>query len=107
MPSIDPIPNCTSLQQIRENIDRIDHRLVALIAERGLFVRQAARFKTTMDEVEAPQRVEQVISKVTELAKELGASPSVVEQVYRAMISAFIHAELAEYNSIQDASGPT
>jgi isochorismate pyruvate lyase len=36
-------------------------------------------------------------AKVKALAVELGANPSVTEQVYRAMISCFIDAELAEH----------
>ena len=47
--------------------------------------------------MKAPQRVEQVIAKVTSLAKELGANPTITEQVYRAMIYAFLIAELAEH----------
>ena len=65
-------------------------------------MKQAARFKKTTDDVKAPQRVEQVISKVTALSQELGANPSVTEQVYRAMISGFINAELAEHASLKN-----
>ncbi len=86
--------NCTSIEDVRSNIDRIDRQIVALLAERGIFVKQAARFKKTTDDVKAPQRVEQVIAKVMALSQELGANPSVTEQVYRAMISGFISAEL-------------
>lgn len=88
---------CASLEQVRAHIDRLDHQIVALLAERGGYVRQAARFKKTPEEVRAPQRVEQVIIKVTDLADQLGASPVVVERVYRAMISAFIAEELAAH----------
>jgi len=45
--------------------------------------------------------VEQVIAKVKALATVLGASTSVTEQVYRAMISGFIEAELAEHAAQQ------
>lgn len=92
--------HCNSIEEVRDNIDRIDREMVTLLAERGDYVRQAARFKKTTDDVKAPQRVEQVISKVTALSRELGANPSVTEQVYRAMISGFIHAELAEHTAI-------
>ena len=47
-------------------------------------------------EVEAPARVEQVITRVRGLAKSAGASPEVVERLYRAMIAAFIELEDAE-----------
>jgi isochorismate pyruvate lyase len=88
---------CHSIDEVRSQIDRIDRQIVALLAERGGYVQQAARFKRNTDEVRAPQRVEQVIAKVTALAAELGANPTVTEQVYRAMIAAFIEAELAEH----------
>ncbi len=92
-----PITDCNSLEEVRANIDRIDRRIVALLAERGSYVQQAARFKQTSRDVEAPQRVERVIAKVTMLAGELGANPTVTEQVYRAMVRAFIDAEQAEH----------
>lgn len=78
-------------------IDRIDRQIVGLLAERGHYVKQAAKFKKTTADVKAPQRVEQVIAKVKALAVELDANPAVTEQVYRAMIAAFIEAELAEH----------
>jgi isochorismate pyruvate lyase len=95
--------DCTSIEVVRSNIDRIDRQIVTLLAERGSYVKQAARFKKSTDEVKAPQRVEQVIRKVTALSDELGADPIVTEQVYRAMIAAFIDAELDEHRAISNA----
>lgn len=91
-----PIP-CESLDEVRGQIDRLDREIVALLAERGDYVRQAARFKKTKHDVAAPARVEQVIAKVRALAGEKGAEPEVVERVYRAMIAAFIEAEQKEH----------
>src|SRR5690606_39003683 len=88
---------CRSIDEVRVNIDSIDKEIVGLLAERGGFVKQAARFKKTTDDVKAPQRVEQVITKVRALAAELGGNPEVTEAVYRSMISAFISAELQEH----------
>lgn len=73
---------------------------MSLLAERGGYVAQAARFKKTTDDVKAPQRVEQVTAKVGALSRELGANPTVTEAVYRAMIAAFIEAELAEHAAL-------
>jgi isochorismate pyruvate lyase len=95
------IDNCQNIEEVRTHIDRIDRQIVALLAERGAYVKQAAKFKKTTTDVEAPQRVEQVISKVTALSVELGANPTVTEQVYRAMIAGFINAELAEHAALQ------
>ena len=97
---MDRAVDCTSLEEVRSNIDAIDRMIVSLLAERGDFVMQVARFTKSTEDVKAPQRVEQVISKTRLLAHDVGANPDVTEAVYRAMISAFISAELAKYASL-------
>ena len=92
--------DCQSLEEVREHIDLLDRQIVSLIAQRGAYVSQAARFKKDSNAVKAPQRVEQVFAKVRELASELGANPQVTEAVYRAMIAAFIQQELAEHSAL-------
>ncbi len=89
--------DCTSLAQVRAEIDRLDEQIVRLLAERGGYVLAAARFKHSADEVPAPQRVEQVIAHVRALALQHGALPEVVERSYRAMIAAFIEAEFRHW----------
>ena len=91
---------CTSIEDVRRHIDQIDRELVALLGKRGKFVTQAAAFKKTTDDVRAPARVEQVIQKVRALADATGASPEVVEKVYRAMIAAFIEEELRTHAAL-------
>jgi len=88
---------CTSLAQVRDEIDRIDAQIVPLLAERGGYVLAAARFKSQAAEVPAPQRVEQVVAHVRALAETHGALPEVVERTYRAMIAAFIEAEMRHW----------
>jgi isochorismate pyruvate lyase len=95
---------CNSLDEVRENIDLVDRQIVSLLAERGEFVKQAARFKKTTVDVKAPARVEQVIAKVRALAGELGANPNITEQVYRAMIAALIEAEMQEHTRLNEKS---
>ena len=92
--------HCHSLEQVREQIDLLDRQIVSLIAQRGAYVSQAARFKKDSNAVKAPQRVEQVFAKVRGLASELGANPQVTEDVYRAMIAGFIQQELAEHSAL-------
>lgn len=88
---------CDNLNEVRQEIDKIDCELIGLIAKRGDYVQQAAKFKKTTGDVKAPDRVEQIICKVKTLAAKLSASESVVEATYRAMISAFIKVEMSEY----------
>ena len=87
---------CSSLEEVRANIDRIDNEIIKLIAERGTYVVQASAFKKSEDAVNAPNRVEAVISKVRKKAEEYGANPDIVETLYREMISRFIQVEMNE-----------
>ncbi|KTB69467.1 MULTISPECIES: chorismate mutase [Pseudomonas] len=93
----------STIEEVRTHIDNIDRDVVALLAKRGKLVNQAAAFKKTTDDVRAPNRVEQVIAKVRAMASETGASPEVVEQVYRAMIAAFINEELKTHAALANA----
>jgi isochorismate pyruvate lyase len=95
---------CKNLDEVRANIDRLDRAIIPLLAERGDYVLQAARFKPNAADVPAPGRVEEVIQKVLQLAREHGAIPDVVEKTYRAMIAAFIAAEHAEHQTIWSKS---
>ncbi|MGB0065038.1 MAG: chorismate mutase [Terracidiphilus sp.] len=91
--------DCESLDEVRQQIDRIDKGIVALIAERSAYVLRAASFKKSHADVPAPQRAEEVVRKAKGLAVESGANPAVVERVYREMIAAFIEAEMAEISA--------
>ncbi|MBO4867689.1 MAG: chorismate mutase [Ruminococcus sp.] len=90
---------CECIDEVRNEIDRIDDMIVKLIAERGQYVRQAAGFKKNSDDVKAPDRVEKVIAGVREKAENYGGDPDITESVYRTMISCFIDAETKEFNS--------
>ncbi len=84
---------CANLREVRTNIDRIDHEIVKLIAERGSFVHEAARFKENPAAVEDKNRVEAIIQKLRGIAGETHVAPEVVEATYRAMIAAFTEEE--------------
>lgn len=87
---------CQSLDEVRANIDRLDRQIVPLLAERETYVREAARFKPGADAVVVPARVEQVVSKATAQARELGASTHAMDRIYRAIIDAMTELEIAE-----------
>ena len=92
---------CNSIDEVRNNINNIDEQIVQLIAQRGEFVKQAAKFKKDSDAVKAPKRVEEVINKVKKLAQLNGANEEVVENVYRTMINNFIKAEMKEFEKLK------
>ena len=87
---------CENLEQARAKIDLIDQTLIEMIATRQFYVDQAVRFKRTAEDVQSPERVQQVINKVREQAIQLHTDPDLVEKIYREMIQHFIQRELKE-----------
>ncbi len=88
---------CSSLEEVRENIDRIDNEIINLIAQRRKYVVQASSFKKDEQGVKDSSRVEKVISKVREKADMYGANADMIETLYREMISRFIDMEMSEF----------
>ncbi len=84
---------CDTLADVRSAIDQIDTLLVGLLAQRGHYVREAARFKRDLQAVAAPKRAQQVLDQALAHARDVGAEPDVVEAVYRAMVQSFIALE--------------
>lgn len=89
--------NCSNLEEVRANIDRIDDAIIRLIAERGTFVAQAAAFKKDADGVRDTARVEKVLQKVRAKAADYGADADMTEALYREMICRFVEMELREF----------
>ena len=81
---------CQSLQEIRDNIDRLDSLIVPLLAERLDYVGQAASFKKTRTDVVVPERIEFIVQKVRAQAALLGSDPDVFERVFRAIMDNYI-----------------
>ena len=88
---------CSSLEEVRSNIDRIDNEIIKLIAERGNYVIQASKLNKAS--VKAPDCVDAVIAKVRNMAKEYGADANMAEALYREMISRFVTMELQEFSN--------
>ncbi|KQX64521.1 chorismate mutase [Angustibacter sp. Root456] len=83
------------LASVRAALDELDGRVVELLVERQHLVAQAAAFKHTDSEVQAPQRVAAVVRRARQLAEQHGGSGDLVEQVYTALVAAFVAHERA------------
>lgn len=90
-----PVPagRCANMDEVREEIDRIDRTLVDLIAERFAYVDRAWQLKASPTDARVPWRVQQVIDKVKERADERGLPPELAEALWRQMIGWFIQYE--------------
>ncbi|MDO5625262.1 MAG: chorismate mutase [Pseudomonadota bacterium] len=98
------VPLCDTLADVRARIDALDRQIVALLAERGRCVKDAARFKRDAFQVSAPARQQQVLDKVRHLAEAQGAYPEVIEAAYRALIAGFIAREQADFSDMEDVA---
>jgi isochorismate pyruvate lyase len=85
--------DCSNMEEVRAEIDRIDLNLVDLIGERFTYVDRAWQLKRSPSEARVPWRIQQVIDKVRARAKEQGLPPELAEALWRQMIGWFIQYE--------------
>ena len=90
---------CNSLEEVRQEIDLLDDQIVELIGTRNSYIKQAAKFKNTVDEVKAPERISEIMSKVRHKALTLGMSPNLLEEIYTIMIDEMVESEIAEFRN--------
>jgi isochorismate pyruvate lyase len=85
--------DCTSMDQVRAEIDRLDDLILDLIAERFTYVDRAWQLKANPAEATVPWRIRQVIDRVEERAKQKGLPPELAVALWRQMIGWFIQYE--------------
>lgn len=90
---------CTSLEEVRAQIDQLDDQIVELIAARNGYVKQAANFKHSVEEIKANERMEAVMDRVRLRAMEFGVSPNLLTKLYTIMIDAMVEAEISEFRN--------
>jgi len=87
---------CHSLQEVRDEVDRIDTQLVELISERSHLIRQAAGFKESVEEVKAQDRIDDIMQKVRKKAIELNVNPNMISDLFKIMIDEMVETEISE-----------
>jgi len=93
---------CTSLEEARGEIDKLDEEIVKLIAKRNAYMKQIAHFKTSIDEIKSDARIKHVISKVREQAISLELSPNLINDLYIRMIDAMVESEVTEFKNAKN-----
>ena len=58
------VEHCQTMADVRRNIDALDERIVALVAERSAYVAQAARIKQNPDDIVDTVRIEFIVDRV-------------------------------------------
>ena len=94
---IHKVEHCHTMEDVRRNIDALDERIVALMAERSGYMTQAARIKQDASQVHDQARIDFIVERVQAIAREQGAPDAVIAAAYRAMIAASIDFEHDEF----------
>ncbi len=94
---------CHSLQDVRDNIDRLDEVIVGLLAERIGYVLQAAQFKETRGDVRIPSRIEYIVQRVRSFAEENAMDPDMAESIYRHIMEESIAREEIRWDKINQS----
>ena len=99
------VQHCATMAEVRQHINALDDRIVALLAERSGYVAQAARIKQRVDQIVDTARIECIVERVRVQARETGAPEAVMEATYRAMIDASIEFERGEFQRLKEEAG--
>jgi isochorismate pyruvate lyase len=79
--------DCTTMADIRAEIDRLDDDLVRLFAERAGYIDRAGEIKAVVDlPARIDERVEEVVRNVRRHAETYGLPPDLVEKLWRRLI---------------------
>jgi isochorismate pyruvate lyase len=96
-----PPEKCTSLEEVRAEIDSLDEEIVRLIGRRAHYVKAAARFKTSEALVAAPDRQKAMLAVRREWAEREGLDPALIEDLYRRLVAWFIDRELEHWRDLR------
>jgi isochorismate pyruvate lyase len=101
-PTLKPMAqHCESMADVRQHIDALDARIVALLVERTGYMTEAARIKQDPNLVHDQERIDFIVARVCQLAQGLNGRPEVVEATYRALIGASIEFERGEFERLR------
>ncbi len=106
MESIDrpPLVHCTTMPEVRVQIDALDDVLVPLLVQRISYMSQAARIKQHVHQVRDEARIQAIVDRVRKQTVDEGGEPAVVEAIYRGMMEACIAFEHREFVRLRNGS---
>lgn len=90
---------CQDMQDIRSEIDCLDHTIIALLGKRLQYVHAAAKFKTSESSVRAPERFQAMLQQRRVWAEENGLNPDAIEKLYSDLVTHFIEEEMKQWHA--------
>ena len=86
--------DCFSAEEVRKEIDKIDHQIIMLYGERHKYIEEIVRFKQDEESIIAQDRKNQVLYDRRKWAIENGLDPDTFEKMYVLLIESNIKREL-------------
>jgi isochorismate pyruvate lyase len=78
--------DCSTKEDVRAELDRIDQELLKLFAERHRYVTRMAEIKTDPREAHDPARIAAILTKQRRRAEELGLDEDQAELIWKTLI---------------------
>jgi isochorismate pyruvate lyase len=91
--------DCSTIDEIRNEIDSIDNQIVSLLGKRFLYVKAIVKFKKSEEDVIARERYSKVFEVRRRWAVEKGIDPDIVENIYKILIHYFIEEQRKRLSS--------
>ncbi|OAX33311.1 hypothetical protein K503DRAFT_726028 [Rhizopogon vinicolor AM-OR11-026] len=94
---------CSSLDELRYQMDIIDAQLLQILSTREAHVREATRFKATIANINDPSRIAQVIQGAVDAAPAVHLPQIVAQLVYESIINSSMLFEGCIFNTYEPA----
>lgn len=101
--AIDLVQSCSTMEDVRRNVNALDDVLVPLLVTRIGYMQQAARIKGEVGQVRDEARIEAIVQRVRERTLQEGGQPDVMEAVYRQLMEECIAYEHREFERLRAA----
>ena len=94
--------DCQNIQDIRAAIDNLDKDIIDKFATRFEYVKAAAQFKQTTQDVRAKDRFYAMLQQRRVWAESNNLNPDVIENIYRDLVNYFINEELQHWTKTKN-----
>jgi isochorismate pyruvate lyase len=92
--------DCQNIQDIRAAIDSLDRDIISKFARRFEYVKAAAKFKQSSEDVRASDRFQAMLQQRRIWAEENNLNPDIIEQLYKDLVTYFIQEELQHWQQL-------
>lgn len=95
-------PNdCNNIDDVRNEIDKIDYTIIKLLAHRFEYVKATSQFKKNATDVQAKARFNSMLDQRMLWATELGLDGEVIKELFANLVKYFINEEMKHFNNGQ------